>query len=174
MYYSASFFLSHLFTACSLEISSVKAALFLMVLHGLHLPGSNRSNCVITVLCTYLFHASGSDGGHIVLLPPMDWWSSTLHILFFKWMMLTFQEIWTRSFFFDAPVWTGRWNAFSMCNRSHLYDPTAICSCCIFISDPTPYSETAFQATFHESTRCSFLPSFHCLWDVNNFLARVE
>lgn len=58
----------------------------------------------LIILQIYLQRASESDdAGHIVLLRPMDWWHSALHILFFKWITtFPFQEGWPRGFFFGV------------------------------------------------------------------------
>lgn len=131
--------------------------------------------CLIALwiyLCTYLHHAAESDGGHTVLLRPMDWWGSTLHILLFKWMTtLPFQEVWPGGIFLwcvlHAPVWTGRYNVFSGCNSNDFscVNPTAICSCCTFVSDMTLVSpsETAFQAKFPQVSQVQFASFFPLL-----------
>lgn len=182
MYHGASFSLSNLFTACSLETSWVRAALFLMAFHGLSLPGSDGSNCTMTVLCAYLLHAGESDGGHTVLLTPMDWWNSILYTLLFKWMMLTFQEVWTRKVFFDVsfmPQFEWRDGMLLVCATafiSSMWIPLpSVAAVHLYLTWPKSHIvKQLFRLNSHKSARCGFLPFFHYFWDVSDCLSSVE
>lgn len=151
------------------------AALFLMVLHGLHLLRCNRSNSFVNLtLWIYLHHASESDGSHIVLLRAMNWWGSTLQTLFFffneyqhclyKWSEPGDFSLICPSF----PSLNGKIEYFSGCNNIDLIcvNPTAMCSCCISVPDMTLVSHSEkkdFQAKFLQFSQVQF---DYCFWGV--------
>lgn len=149
-----------------------------MALHGLYLPGSNRYNCIIAVLCASLC--------------KWIWWRSyspsdtngltdgvLLCIFCYKWMMLTFQEIWTRKFLFDVPFmpqfeWRdGILLVCSIAFISSVWIPPPVPDVHLYLTWPHIVKKL-FRLNKHKSARCSFLPSFYCFWGVNYFLSSVE
>lgn len=71
-----------------------------------------------------------------------------------------------------TPVWMGRCNIFSGCNKTDFIcvNPTVTCSCSTFVADMTlvSHSETDFQAKFPQGSQVQFASFFplllRCKW----------